>query len=261
MINEEPSYFNLGISSDQDATMRNYFSNFQEELIVSVMDAFIINRPKTGKVGGDGYWVYQSGDNLFLNLFDCKGHGHLASMMTRVYAQQLEKIIIEDEVDDPGTILRYLHHRIFTKFHGNTNLKVGPAASVGVVKINLSVRKIEFSGANLELIVTTNGCPEVIKPFPVLVGVHQEDEHDYKTSLINLSSNKVSNFYLATDGLKKLAGGDDGIKVGKKKLLKMLELVYAQPMINQKAKFIQYISDWQYNFEQEDDLLLVAFAI
>ena len=54
---QEPTYFNLGIGEDE--TQRNYFSLFPEELMASVIESFVINKPMIGKAGGDGFWVHQ----------------------------------------------------------------------------------------------------------------------------------------------------------------------------------------------------------
>ena len=93
---QEPTYFNLGLGEDE--TQRNYFSLFPEELMASVIESFVINKPMIGKAGGDGFWVHQDEEHLYIVLFDCMGHGHLASMMTRVYTQSLQKIVQEEEL-------------------------------------------------------------------------------------------------------------------------------------------------------------------
>ncbi len=262
MVNQEHSYYNLGISSDQDETMRNYFSRFPEELIASVMDAFVINKPKTGKSGGDGFWVHQKGDELYLVLYDCMGHGHLASMMTRIYAQSVEKVILEDKVEDPGTILRYLHYRILTQFKGKTKVKIGPSSDVGVLKINTAMRKIEYSGARLELIhVLGNGKTEVIKSGRMPIGDYPDQEHDYGTTLVELSSQRISNFYINSDGFKDQAGGESGKKLGRKGLVEMLEKLHGKPMLDQKNQITEFISNWKGGHGQVDDMLMIGFAI
>jgi len=252
---------NLGLSSSQDATMKNYFSMFPEELIASILDAFIINRPMIGKVGGDGFWVHQAGESLYVALFDCMGHGHLASMMTRIYAQTLEKIVKEQEVEDPGTVLRYLHHNLQSKFEGRTNLKIGPGADVGLIKINLSVRKIEFSGAKTDLIQVVDGKSQVIKSARLQIGEYFDQDHDYTTTQLTLDQNKTSNFYLCSDGLKDLIGGEAGKKLGKKRMFDLLEAGYGKPMVSQKVDIMMELNDWQGNHDPLDDLLLIGFSI
>lgn len=261
MIDQEPAYFNLGLSSDQDQTKRNYFSMFPEEIVASVLDAFIINKPMTGSAGGDGFWVHQAGSDLYLSLFDCMGHGHLASMMTRVYTKYLDKIVKEEGVTDPGTILRYLHHQLMSKFKEKSNKQMGPAADVGLIKVNLDVRKLEFSGAKMGLIQYEDNKPTEIKASRFQVGDMYEYPHDYKTSSVEFKTDVPSHIYLMSDGFKDLMGGFDGKKLSPKGVHRILAKIQNQPIVRQKESVLTEIKDWQGSIPQYDDILILGFAI
>lgn len=262
MNEDESTYFNLGISGDQDLTMKNYFSKFPEELLASLIDSFVINKPMTGKVGGDGFWIHRDKSCLILALFDCQGHGHLASMMTRVYTQLLTRIVIDEEVDDPGTILRYLHHKIVARVTVTSESKIKPSADVGLVKIDLDVRKIEYSGAKINLLHVVDGKLFVVKADRMPVGDYLEHPHEYETRLIKLKNELgSSNFYLASDGFGDLMGGEDSKRLGKRTVEQTLLEASGKEMVAQKTFLETFINDFQGNSMQLDDLLLIGFSL
>lgn len=259
MKQQEPTYFNLGIGEDE--TQRNYFSLFPEELMASVIESFVINKPMIGKAGGDGFWVHQDGEHLYIVLFDCMGHGHLASMMTRVYTQSLQKIIQEEDIKDPGTILRYLHHKIGVKFKKKDNLQVGTGADVGVLKINLEIRKIEYAGAKTDLFHVQNGKLDIIKADRMQIGEMWEYPHHYNTRNVPLMDGVKSFFYLSSDGFKDLMGGPEGKKLGKKKAYDVLEEQNGISMMEQKEKILKFMQDWSGSHVLIDDVLIIGCAL
>lgn len=258
---EEPAYFNLGLSSDQDQSKRNYFSLFPEEIIASVLDSFIINKPAVGGVGGDGFWVYQEDNELIVALFDCMGHGHLASMMTRIYTQTFDKVVKEEGIKDPGTILRYLHHKLGIKFRDKSEMQLGPGADVGVVRINMEIRKIEFSGAKTSLIQSTKGVVDEIATSRMQVGDLFDYPHNYETTLVDIKDNKQASFYLMSDGYKDLMGGPSGKKIGSKSVKNTFQEIFGLPMVKQKEVVEETINSWKGSREQNDDILIIGFNL
>lgn len=245
----------------QDESMNNYLSLFPEEMIASILDAFVINRPMNGKVGGDGFWVHQTVQHLFIVVFDCMGHGHLASMMTRIYTQALEEVIVLNKEEEPGRILTELHELIRQRFEGKKNLQVGSGADVGILKIDTLVRKIEFSGAKMDLHLVQDGTLSVIKSGRLQIGEFFEYDHQYETREIQLKSNMKSNFYLSSDGFNDLLGGENGKKFGRKNVKELLEMIYPDAMINQKRKIQKHLTDWMGSFSPLDDMLIVGFSV
>lgn len=241
--------------------MRNYFSMFPEEMIASFLDAFVINKPMSGKVGGDGFWIYQDDEDLFIALFDCVGHSHLASMMTRVYTQTLQKLIQEDQVKDPGTVLRYLHHKIESKFNHKDNTKVHPAADLGLIKVNLSVRKVEYSGAKIDLMQMQEGRLKIINGDKMPIGDLLEYPHGYQTEQVPLKEGVKSDFYLTTDGFRDLIGGPQDKRLGRKGIYELLKTTHGRSMILQKEKVMAFIDDWRGSNALVDDLLIVGFSV
>ncbi len=249
------------MTAPQDETAKNYFSLFPEERIVSVLDAFVINQPMTGSVGGDGFWVHQTLKDLYIVVFDCMGHGHLASMMTRIYTKSLEYVLEVQKEEDPGKILAALHDEIKKKFEGKKNLQIGSGADVGIAKVDMMTRRIEFAGAKMELLMVDHKEMTSVKPGRIQVGDHFEVDHQYETKIIELESSAKVNFYLSSDGFKDLFGGFEAKKLGKTKVRELLEKSYDLPMQKQKKYIGDFLEQWSGGFRPLDDVLIVGFSL
>ncbi|MFY0689486.1 MAG: SpoIIE family protein phosphatase [Cyclobacteriaceae bacterium] len=247
----------------EDVAKKNYFSQFPDEetLRQSLSNSFIINWPMSKSVGGDGYWAYEKDDIIYLVVYDCMGHGHLASMATRIYTNSLTKVIVENERTIPGSILRCVHEEIASKYgkKQNTHLKTG--ADAGVVKIDRKNKKLEFAGAKMDLWMVKNGVYEVLKADRMQVGEFFDYYHEYNTHEIDLTEHAGTKFYLSSDGVKDLIGGPDDKKLGKVNLTNLLERNADLAMAEQKEIFISYFQNWMGSNEQFDDVLMVGFEL
>jgi serine phosphatase RsbU (regulator of sigma subunit) len=245
----------------EDGAKKNYFSLFPEEQIQGILDAFVINRPMAGSVGGDGFFVHQGAEDLYVAVFDCMGHGHLASMMTRQYTTTLGKIIAEENITDPGEILARLHEEFKKKFEGKKNLQVGTGADLGLVKIGFTEMGMEYAGAKMDLLRVQDRQLEVIKADRLQIGEMFEYEHSYTTQKIPIDFSNRSNFYLMSDGFKDLMGGPDNKKLGKNKMQELLEDYFKLSMKAQKTVFNNFIDEWKGTNPQYDDILIIGFGI
>ena len=246
----------------EDATKKNYFSLFPDEetLNASIPNAFIINRPMSG-VGGDGYWLHHDDGSTFLAVFDCMGHGHLASMMTRIYTNALKKAVLEELAYFPNTILHLMHDEIEEKFGKKEKRLLGTGADMAIVKVNTLIGELEFAGAKMNLYQVVDGELEVIKADRLQIGELFEYEHEYKTRIIDLKKNKASNFYLFSDGVTDLVGGSDNKKLGMKNVKKLLEENYHLPLKEQKEVISNFLDRWSGSNKPLDDALIIGFNL
>lgn len=253
--------FQTRVSRIEDSTRRNYFDLFptEEELKQSLPSSFIINNPMS-TVGGDGYWFHQDEDTVFLAVFDCMGHGHLASMMTRIYMTALNKIVVEQGVVFPNQILQLLHGEIQAKFSNKKNSQLGTGADFGMIRINVQLREMEFAGAKMNLYEVADGSLNIIKADRMQVGEFFDHPHEYKTVIFNMNNKSDSKFYLFSDGLKDLLGGPDNKKFGSTNLKELLEANYHYTLKEQKRQISTSLAKWQGSNMALDDVLLIGFA-
>ncbi len=250
------------IAKIEDGTRKNYFSLFPtEETIRKVIpQSFIINNPMS-TVGGDGYWFEQDKDMILLAVFDCMGHGHLASMMTRIYINALKGIIEKHGIIFPHEILTLLHEEIKQKFQKNDKKVLGTGADFGIIRINRHLHELEFAGAKMNLYQVKDGKLDIIKADRMQVGEFFDHPHEYRTVIVDMNDASSSKFYLFSDGLKDLIGGPANKKLGSTRLNTLLEENYRSPLEREKANITKFLANWKGSNAALDDVLLLGLHI
>jgi len=250
------------LSKIEDGTRKNYFSLFpsEETILTTIPSSFVINNPMS-TVGGDGYMFAHQGDMTFLAVFDCMGHGHLASMMTRIYVKLLKSVIAEKGIAFPHEILSFVHKGVKKRFYRKEKKHLGTGADFGIVRINHYLNEMEFAGAKMNLYEVKDGTLNIIKADRMQIGEHFDHPHDYRTVIVDLNQKKTSKFYLFSDGLKDLMGGPDNKKLGSARLKELLEANYHLPMARQKQNIASYLANWKGYNTALDDVLLIGFSI
>lgn len=244
----------------QDEARQNYFSLFPDDdsLRKLIPESFVINKPMN-TVGGDGYWVHKAENCLYLVIFDCMGHGHLASMMTRIYANIVKKKIVDNEEEFPNRMLTDIHEAIKSKFEGKENMLLATGADFGIVKVNLDLKEMEYSGAKMNLFEVTDGQLNIIKADRMQIGDLFDYYHEYKTNIIDLKKRKNSSFFMLSDGIKDLIGGPSKKKLGSSKLKELLETAGELPILKQKEYIKDYLFKWKGSNQALDDALIIGF--
>lgn len=243
-----------------DGAKKNYFEQFPEEQAIQQVlpDSFIINRPMSG-VGGDGYWFHEADGCIYLVAFDCMGHGHLASMMTRIYTNALKKVVVGNELNFPNYILHLMHQEIKAKFQNNDKKLLGTGADFGIIKINTHIGELEFAGAKMNLVEVADGELNIIKSDRLQIGEMFDYEHNYKTEIIDLKKRETSSFYLFSDGVTDLVGGPNNKKLSLRELKRLVVENQHLSMQEQRAFFENFMDVWSGSQKPLDDALLIGF--
>lgn len=264
LISDENNHLNKKAEDSEliDRSLRNYYAAFPKESIVRsiLKNAFVINHP-LDQVGGDGYWLHEDNGTVFLVVFDCMGHGRLASIMTRVFVSAIKQTIVEDKLFDPGQILTAIHFRIKAYFETKNNTQVGSGADIGILKIDSTNSEIAYAGAKMDLIYTYKGEVRRIKSNKRQVGDLFEFERSYETIKLELEDkNEKVHIYLFTDGVTDLIGGSKNKKLKFSGFQSMLEKLPDQ-FEHHKPLLESRLSKWSGINHQTDDLLLIGLSI
>ena len=256
----DPSNWLDKIDRITDRTQQNYHALFppEEKLNEVLSDAFVYNNP-VGKVGGDGYWLYEKDQFVYLAVFDCIGEGHLASMMSRIYAKALKKLVIDYKIEFPGSILQFIHREIQARFKDKKHAIMNTGADLGIVKIDRREHIMDFAGARMDLWRVKEGKLEIIKGDELQIGELFDHKHEYHT--VKIDSSVPSNFYLMSDGLRLLKGGSHHQPLGEERISDLLLKNKDLPMARQKALLVDLVDEWKGGIEQSDDILIVGFEM
>lgn len=245
-----------------DESLKNYFSAFPKEgfLQQQFKSGFVINRPMSG-VGGDGYWVHSDINNKFLVVFDCMGHGRLASMMTRIYLNAIKSAIVDKGIIDPARILIDIHKSIEDRFRHKTNKLVGTGADMGIIRLDEKNNRLHYAGAKMDLVSILDGEIQRIKADKRQLGELFEFPHDYSTIQIELSEFLNSSFYLFSDGVADLIGGPNDKKLKYSNLKDILLKGHCLTMEEQKNLLEKSFADWAGINLPPDDLLMIGISV
>lgn len=241
-----------------DQARKNYFSLLPDEEVMreNLPGTFVINKPKAN-VGGDGFWLYKKEDLLFLAVFDCMGEGHLASMMTRIYSNALKKLVVDYKIEFPGAILQFIHREILARFKDKENIQLSTGADLGIVKMDLKTRRLEFSGAGMDLLREKDNKIEVIKGDSIKIGQLDSTSGEYNST--SFEGEGVSRYYLATDGVSNLIGGTSLKRLGVENFKIILKNSLKYKTEERKDKIWSDLMKWSGLKDQNDDILIISF--
>ena len=219
------------------------------------LDSFVYYEPKD-VVSGDFYWYEKIKNNPLFAVVDCTGHGVPGAFMSIIGYTQLNEIVNQQVVTDPGVILQELDKRVRTALHQNTlnskNSKDG--MELGLIHVNRSQNTLEFAGAMRPLYLVRNGELKIYKGSKFSIGGISLREKQFETIRIEIQPG--DSFYVFSDGYPDQFGGPNGKKFMTRNVADMLRSIAHLNMVEQEKIVKQTIDTWMTNEEQVDDILI-----
>ena len=243
-----------------DQSIINYLASFPEEVQLSkaFKSAFVLNKPVSG-VGGDGYWLQKNDTSVYLVVFDCVGHGRLASIMTRIYVEVIKSVFESPSYLLPSEALMAIHEKLHEQL-GDKPRMVGSGADMAIVRIETTLRKkIVYAGAKMDLVQVSNGSVKRYKADKRQVGDMFDHRRHY--SDIEVNATTASYFYLYSDGVTDLIGGPAGRKLKFTNLEEILKELAGKPADQQKKLIEKKLANWSGPHLPFDDMLMIGFEV
>lgn len=237
---------------------------------------FLIFKPKD-IVSGDFYWGAKKGDNLYLAVGDCTGHGVPGALIGMLGVSILNDII--QLSTETNIILNKLRDRIIAELgQKNSDLNLHDGLDIAILKINLNTLVTQFSGAYNPVFIirdkalsnakNTLNMTEIdsrndlviytTKPDRQPVGNYPEatDFSAYELQLL-----KNDQIYLFSDGYVDQFGGPKDKKFMKHRFYKKLLEINHLSSDEQKKNLWDTLVEWQGTNEQVDDISILGFKI
>jgi serine phosphatase RsbU (regulator of sigma subunit) len=219
-------------------------------------NSFIFYRPKD-VVCGDFYWFARIRDEAIICAVDCTGHGVPGAFMTVIGNSLLNQIISFSGVTNPATILSHLDQKLHQTLKQHGNIITNDGMDAAVCRYKIGKDEVTFSGAKRPLYYFKKGELVEIKGNKSPIGsfAHNLDKN-FSEHKIQVSAGDT--LYIFSDGLQDQFGGSDGKKFMISRFRNMLQTIQALPM-NQQMKHVEdEINEWQRDYEQTDDMLLIG---
>ncbi|MBL4624593.1 MAG: SpoIIE family protein phosphatase [Flavobacteriales bacterium] len=273
----EEAYKNITDSIQYAKRIQQAVLKSEEHQSKHLPEHFIMFEPKD-IVSGDFYWAQEMGDDLYMAVADCTGHGVPGAFMSMLGIAFLNDIFSDYSGLSPAQTLDELRNRIISEL-GQTG-KEGEnrdGMDISLIRLNLKTNHLEWSGANNSLYLLRQSDaisePDIkemkhtahdglilseIKPDKQPIGYY-----DYMNPFTNHSVqlDKGDVIYLFSDGYADQFGGLKGKKLKYKPFKELIIQNFSESMDMQKLLLNKYFKNWKGEHEQVDDVCVLGVRV
>ena len=161
--------------------------------------AFILYKPRD-VVSGDFPWFFKKGDDLFIAVVDCTGHGVPGALLSFIGYFTLNNVVDHYQNINAGETLDKLHEGVRkTLKQDRIDTDARDGMDIALCKINLKKNILEFAGAHRPLLLLKNSDLQVIKGTRKAIGgipLGKKQEANFENHLINLEPGDRVFFFL-----------------------------------------------------------------
>ena len=226
----------------------------EDELKDAFADHFVLYSPKE-TVGGDFYWMFKEGDQIWAAAVDCTGHGVSGAFMSMIGSDLLNQIIIEKRIREPERILAEMDKGIELAFAQSAKeFESDQGMDVALVRIDTKTNQVDFAGALRPIYAMQNG--ELIEHEGDRLAISSsENENEKKFTKISLDLAVGDVIYLSSDGFADQFGGPKGKKFMTRRFKETITENHQLKMVDQHQAFKKALDDWKgTEFNQIDDI-------
>lgn len=240
-----------------------YASYMQQALLPSedyfksiIPDSFIFFKPKD-IVSGDFYWITKKDKKTFVVAADCTGHGVPGALMSMIGVELLNKLILDQGIQQPSEILEILGKgiaRTFSSENDDSNTLLKDGMDIGLCAIDEQKAEIQYSGAFFPMYIIRDNKLIEIKGDRISLGVQGGISFTNKTE--KMESGDI--IYLFSDGYADQFGGPANKKFMYRRFRHLLLTIHKFPVDEQKAIINESIETWRKGADQVDDMIVIG---
>ncbi|MEE4197695.1 MAG: tetratricopeptide repeat protein [Bacteroidales bacterium] len=221
---------------------------------------FVFMKPKN-IVSGDFFWVTEKHNKTIVAVADCTGHGVPGAFMSMLGVAFLNEIVNNSSAVQPHLILNKLRNYIIESLHqeyGYSGSKDG--MDMALITIDKSSLAMEYAGAYNPVFIIRNGKLHEIKGDKMPIGIHAvKVDKEFTSHQYQLQKQDV--LYLFSDGYVDQFGGKDGMKLKMKPFKELLVKISREPMDKQQKALESYMEEWQGDYSQLDDMIVMGVGV
>ena len=241
-------------------------------------NAFLLFKPKD-IVSGDFYWFTNEENSATTSrLFaaaDCTGHGVPGAIMSVICCNALNEVTTQKKIYQPNLILNEVRTIVTSAFKQQVKYTQKDGMDISLVRLITFGEKIslQYAGANNPLWIIRKGKPttefeinySTETHYLIEIKADKQPIGNYEImnpfTLHEMDLKKGDTLYSFSDGLADQFGGAFGKKLKSKFLKELLLSIQQHSMAEQQILVDKAYSDWKNNFEQVDDVCMVAVRI
>lgn len=221
-------------------------------------EAFILYKPKD-IVSGDFYWMERFGDDIFIAVVDCTGHGVPGAFLSIVGNNLLNQAVNEHGISKPSLILNEMNKNLAKLIRNQDDYDFKDGMDMALIAINKKTGRLQFAGANNPLWIIRNEG----KVFEEVRGDKRPIGSFDQSGTPSFTNHELTvvagdTVYLSTDGYSDQFGGKEGKKFKKSRFRSLLAEISEKPMAAQRSYLDGTFETWKREFEQVDDILVIG---
>ncbi|MEO6302743.1 MAG: tetratricopeptide repeat protein [Bacteroidia bacterium] len=246
----------------------NYAKRIQESILVSedqitahIPELFITYLPKD-IVSGDFYWYSNQGDESFIVVADCTGHGVPGAFLSMVGSTLLNEIVNHKKILGPAQIINALATGLSGTLVNKDKEELNTdGMDISICKINHKTKKLYFAGANQSIFIVDSDSVKEIKPqISSINGIFAVDKTEKIKALeFDLAENVM--VYMSTDGYVDQIGEETKKKFLTSRYEKLLRAIHSLQIEKQRYMLEETFEEWKGDTKQIDDVLVIGFKI
>ncbi|UKN00539.1 SpoIIE family protein phosphatase [Paracrocinitomix mangrovi] len=231
----------------------------EEKVKTICPNSFVLFKPKD-IVSGDFYWFDQLNGKSYCAAVDCTGHGVPGAFMSLVGANGLNAAVREHHTDKPGSIIDELNSFVaetLNKTREDNDVRDG--MDLSLISIDYKTLQLEFAGAYNPIYIIRNEEFIILPADKFAIGSFDPGTKNYNNQLFQLE--KGDQIYMFSDGYADQFGGDKGKKFLYKTFREELLRVHLLSPDEQRKELNKTIVNWQGDYAQVDDILVIGIRI
>jgi serine phosphatase RsbU (regulator of sigma subunit)/Tfp pilus assembly protein PilF len=220
---------------------------------------FILFKPRD-IVSGDFYWMAEKQDRIITIVADCTGHGVPGAFMSMLGVAFLNEIISKNDSITADQILNELRAHVINSLHQTGREgESQDGMDVSLFIIDKKSSKLEFSGANNNLIIIRNSDLIELKGDKMPIGIHTRVNEGFTAKQFDLQKGDM--LYAFSDGYADQFGGPQSKKFMIKSFKRLLLNVHQKELKEQKNILESTINRWMANTNQIDDIIVMGIRV
>ena len=215
---------------------------------------FIFYRPKD-IVSGDFYWATLRGDDIYLAICDCTGHGVPGAFMSLLNMSFLNEAVNEKNIAAPGKVFDHVRQRLVENI-SHEGAQDGMDGTLIKLKRDLS---LSYSSALSHFLLVRNGELREFSGDKMPVGRSPRENAPFTTHTLQLQPGDL--LYFFTDGIADQFGGPKGKKFRERALRDLVLSVSGKPLTEQSVLLDRAFAEWKGELAQVDDVLVIGIRV
>ncbi len=244
----------------------NYAQRIQSSILPDIRSireylpkSFVYYKPRD-VVSGDFPWFFNKGNDIYIAVVDCTGHGVPGALLSFVGYFLLNNIVDRDKKFSAAEVCDLLHFGVRkTLKQDSEDAEARDGMDIAFCKVNHVDRELQYAGAHRPLYLLRNGELLEYKGDRKAIGgiPHRKKEEENFTNYV-IKYKRGDKFFFFSDGLPDQLGGSEGKKYSPKRIRELILENKSLPIEQYCTLFEEDFDVWKGESKQIDDVLLIG---